>query len=46
MARTSSELKIDFVRWLDLLNKLVEMLLWDDEFSEGFSGKEVITMNG
>ncbi len=39
MARTPSELKTEFVRWLDLINKIREMLLWNDEFGEGLSGK-------
>ena len=39
MARTPSELKEKFVRWLDLLNKLGEVFLWNDEFGEGFSVK-------
>lgn len=40
VARTPSELKTEFMRWLDLLNKLGEMFLWNDEFGEGFSGKK------
>ena len=37
MPRTSSELKTEFVRWLDFLNKLGEVFLWNDGFGEGFS---------
>ena len=39
MARTPSKIKTKFVRWLDLLNKLGDVFLWNDEFGEGFSGK-------
>ena len=34
MARTSSEFKIEFVRWLDLLNKLGKLFLCNDELIE------------
>ena len=39
MARTPLELRTEVVRWLDLLNKIGEMFLWNDEFGEGYSGK-------
>ena len=35
MPRTPSELKKKLVRWLDLLNKIGEVFLWNDEFGEG-----------
>ena len=38
MARTSSDLKIEFVRWLDLLDKLGKLFLWNDELVEGVGG--------
>jgi len=31
VARNSSELKPKFVRWLDLINKLGNLSLWNDE---------------
>ena len=35
MPRTPSEHKNKVVRWLDLLNKLGEVFLWNDELGEG-----------
>lgn len=35
--RTTSELKTKVGRWLDFLNKLGEVSLWNDEINEGFS---------
>ena len=39
MTKTSSELKTEFVRWLDLLNKPRKLFLWKDELFQGLSGK-------
>ena len=38
VTKISSELKIEFVRWLDLLNKIGKLFLWNDELVEGLSG--------
>jgi len=38
VARTSSKLKIEFVRLLDLLNNPRKLFLWNDELVEGHSG--------
>ena len=40
MPRITTELKTRVVRWLDLLNKLEEVFLWNDEFGEGFSERK------
>lgn len=38
--RTPTNLKTTVRKWLDLLNKLGEVLLWNDEIGEGFSGRK------
>lgn len=38
--RTPSELKTELVRWLDFLNKLGEVSLWNVDLGEGLSGKK------
>ena len=40
VTRTTSELKTRVGRWLDLLNKLGEVFLWNDEIGEGFSERK------
>ncbi len=39
--RTTSELKTKVGRWLDLLNKLGEVSLWNDEIGEGLMTKKI-----
>ena len=45
MARNSSELKTEFVRWLHLPNKPGKLFLWNDELGEGLNGFELSWMD-